>query len=346
MTGAGEETVALTFRPASGAPPGGQARAVVLGDEACTAECLTARSIRLEDGGRLRQVLVAGGPRRAVGYERLDNEILAGRRLHAVAGTAGYPAAVSRLYGDEAESAAPYALLDPYLGQPLATVAGRMTREEQQAFEVSLLIGLSWLEAAGIAHRGLTPSTVRWDGRTSQAQITDFSLCTVFGVPRTPAGDPEWAALEQRPGGEVTGVVSQHDDMYGAGRLIYYARTQNTKLIDRGLLGPADLEHLNSLFGPPDGRLSATDLLKALRVAGPAPARTGFPSLAEGHKRFDAARRGKHPHLAVPEVPPAPPAGGQAVRTAVVTGPADSAGSAGSAGGKGRRGLWRRGGGS
>ncbi|MGH3165799.1 MAG: hypothetical protein ACRDN0_07875, partial [Trebonia sp.] len=238
MTAAEEETVELTFRLAAGPPPGRQARAaaVVLGDEACTAEFLTARSVRLEDGGRLRQILVADGPRRAAGYERLDNEILAGRRLHAVTGTAGYPAAVSRLHGDEAESAAPYALLDPYPGEPLAAVVGRMTREEQQAFEVSLLIGLSWLEAAGIAHRGLTPSTVRWDGRTGQAQITDFSLCTVFGVPRTPAGDPEWAALEQRPGGQVTGLVSSRDDMYTAGRLIYYARTQDAKLSDRGQL--------------------------------------------------------------------------------------------------------------
>ncbi|MGH3168660.1 MAG: hypothetical protein ACRDN0_22615, partial [Trebonia sp.] len=125
------------------------------------------------------------------------------------------------------------------------------------------------------------------------------------------------------------------------------------KLSDRGQLVRADLEHLNSLFGPPDGRLSATELLKALRVADPAPARTEYPLLAEGHKRFDAARRGKHPDLTVPEVPPAPrpgpppsrspapPADGRAVRAAAVTGPAGNG-----AGSKGRRGLWRRGGGS
>ena len=135
-------------------------------------EFLAARPIRLADGTELRQLRVAGTARRA-GYERLDNEILAGLRLREVTGPAGYPPEVSRLYGYEADSADPYALLEPYRGEPLTVAGQHLLGSEQHQFQVSLLTGLCWLAAAGIAHRGIAPTTVRWDGR--HAQITDFS---------------------------------------------------------------------------------------------------------------------------------------------------------------------------
>ena len=178
-------TEELTFRHVTGK----QVHAVATVDSTArpAGDFLIARRIWL-DRTEFCQLSVAPRAERDIGYERLDNEILAGRRLHELTEAVGYPPALSRLYGDEAMSADPYALLEPYRGEPLAEVVRQMMAGEQQAFEISLLTGLCWLEAAGIAHRGLSPSTVRWDGRTRQALITDFSLCTVFGVPREAIG--------------------------------------------------------------------------------------------------------------------------------------------------------------
>ena len=170
------------------------------------------------------------GPLRGAGYDRLDNEILAGRLLYEVAGWGGYPPEVTCLYGDEATSADPYALFEPYRGEPLSQVGTHLFTDEQEAFEVSLLTGLCWLAAAGIAHRTLSPDTVLWDSQRRRAQITDFSRSTVFGAPREAiAGSPNWVAREARPG-RASSIVSERDDIWAAGRLIFYVRSQGEDL--------------------------------------------------------------------------------------------------------------------
>jgi hypothetical protein len=258
-------------------------------------ESLTARRIRLADQTELRQLQVAVSGDR-VGYERLDNEILSGIRLQEVATGRRYPLEVSRLFGYEATSADPFALLDPYRGQPLAEVAGQLTHDERRQFQVSLLTGLCWLAAAGIAHRGLGPSAVRWDGQ--RAQITDFSLSTVTGVPREAVGGSAWAAPEQRPG-ESTGRVSERDDIWAAGQLIFFVTAQ-TMLTDDGQLADYGLQDLLAgAFGPPEGRPTAREIMTdrhRLNMACPVPDGLGVSSaLRPGHERFWAERRRKHP---------------------------------------------------
>lgn len=192
-------------------------------DEAAAPEYLAARRVRLADGTELRQVRVTGtGTERKVGYERLDNELLAGIRLLEVTGSADYPPEASRLFGYEAASAEPFALLEPYRGEPLTVAVQYLMGTEQHQFQVSLLKGLCWIAAAGIAHRGIAPSTVRWDGQ--QAKVTDFSLATLIGAPREVIGTPPWAAREQRPG-TADGWISAQDDIWAAGRLIFYVST-------------------------------------------------------------------------------------------------------------------------
>lgn len=275
-----------------------QTMASVGPDEAAAPEFLAARQVRLADGPALRQVRVTGiDTARKTGYERLDNEILAGIRLLEAAGAAGYPPEVSRLYGYEATSAAPFALLEPYRGEPL-TVAGQyLMANEQHQFQVSLLKGLSWLAAAGIAHRGITPSTVRWDGR--QAQVTDFSLATVIGAPREVIGTPPWAAREQRPG-TADGWVSAQDDIWAAGKLIYYMIARE-ELTDRRQIEdrPALRNLLEGVFVPPEARPTARDLLRRLNEDGPVPrALDGHSWLNAGRQSFYAVRASKHPGMA------------------------------------------------
>jgi serine/threonine protein kinase len=286
----------LTFSKVTGETV--QTMASVGPDEAAAPEFLAARPVRLADGTELRQVRVTdAGTARKTGYERLDNEILAGIRLQEAAKAAGYPPEVSRLYGYEATSAAPFALLEPYRGEPL-TVAGQyLMGNEQHQFQVSLLRGLCWLAAAGIAHRGIAPSTVRWDGQ--QAQVIDFSLATVIGAPREVIGTPPWAAREQRPG-TACGWVSAQDDIWAAGRLIFYMSTRE-ELTDRSQIEdrPALRNLLAEVFGPPEGRPTARDLLRRLNEDCPVPrALDGHSWLNMGRQSFYAVRASKHPGIA------------------------------------------------
>jgi hypothetical protein len=265
-------------------------------DEAVAPEFLAARLVRLADGTELRQLRVAGTARRP-GYECLDNEILAGLRLRQVTGTAGYPAEVSCLYGYEATSADPCALLEQYRGEPLTLAGQYLLDNEQHQFQVSLLTGLCWIAAAGIAHRGIAPSTVRWDGR--QAQITDFSLSTVIGAPREAVGTPPWAAREQRPG-QAAGRVSARDDIWAAGRLIFYVSTRE-ELTNRSQIDerPGLRNLLAGVFGPSEERPTARELLSRLNEECPVVrALDSHSRLDAGRKRFYAVRAGKHPGVA------------------------------------------------
>jgi serine/threonine protein kinase len=271
-------------------------------------EFLSARKVWLEDDTELRQHRPASGSQRGNGYERLDNEILAGRRLYAVADWGSYPPDVTRLHGDEATSADPYALVEPYRGQPLREVGSQIIGNDFDAFLVSLLTGLCWLAAAGIAHRSINPDTVLWDSEGRRAQITDFSRSTVYGVPRTPVtGSPVWIPREQRPR-TVYGTVGPRDDVWAAGRLIFFVRNQGEDLVDRGQLTTSGLDGLfngllDQAFAPPEDRPTAWDLLESgLGRHGlvPSPA-DGSARLIAGRDYFVQARRRRHP--GVPEPP-------------------------------------------
>jgi len=288
------EAEELTFRRVTGETE--QVKVTLGPDEAPAPAFLATRLVRLVEGPELRQLRVVdvGGKQ---GYERLDNEILAGLRLRETTETVGYPPEVSRLYAYEATSADPYALLEPYQGDPLTEAGQYLLENEQHQFQVSLLTGLCWLAAAGIAHRGISPSTVRWNGR--HAQITDFSMSTVIGVPRQAIGAPPWAAREQRPG-FVRGRVSAHDDIWASGRLIFYVQT-GEELTDRSQIDerPALKNLLAGVFGPPEERPSARGLLGRLNQECPVPrALEAHSKLAEGRKRFYLERGRKHPGVA------------------------------------------------
>ena len=270
-------------------------------------ELLVGRRIWLDDGLELRQHRTARGPRREEGYERLDNEILAGRRLYEAASwAASYPPEVACLYGDEAASSDPFTLFEQYRGEPLREVGGNLLDYEKKDFQVSLLRGLCWLAAAGIAHRAIGPDTVLWDRHRRSAQIIDFSRCTVFGVPRTPVkGSAAWVPEEQRPG-TTRGRVGPRDDIWAAGQLIFYAHNQGEEFVHRdqlaasGLTGPLG-QLLGQALGPPEARPIAGELLALLGQPDPAPG--GFTIggwLGEGRARFLAARTRKHPGAPVP----------------------------------------------
>lgn len=275
-------------------------------------EFLMSRTVWLEDGtipnGReLRQHRPAGGDRRPEGYARLDNEVLAGRRLHQMAAWSGYPREVSRLYGDESTSADPYALFEPYRGEPLREVGANLFDTEFDKFVTGLLAGVCWLAGAGIAHRAISPDTVRWDDRSVSVQIMDLSRSALFGTARTPVGGTEaWIPRESRPE-TCYGAVGPTDDVWAAVRLIYWVRSRGEDLEDLGKLEESGLAQifnglLGPVFGPPERRPAARDLIEyGLRRPHLIPdLADGGKRLIKGRESFLQARELKHPTAQVP----------------------------------------------
>jgi hypothetical protein len=222
------------------------------------------------------------------GYEAIDNEILAGLRLFRLVGRGSYPGEVGRLIGYHADGTEPFVLVEPYRGEPVAKIAGRLVTQDRIRFEASLLTAVAWLQAAGIAHRGISPDTVRWDDRTRTAQITGFSLATVFGAPRRPVGTGRWVAPEQRPG-RAGGAVGDRDDIWAAGRLIFYViagvEPDGLDVIEAD---PELAPLLAGIFGPPESRPSVREMLVGrLGARGQLPPMAADdPDLAAGRAEF------------------------------------------------------------
>lgn len=275
-------------------------------------EFLMARTVWLEDGTQngleLIQHRPVSGERRPDGYLRLDNEILAGRRLHEVASWGGYPAEVIRLHGDESVSAEPFALLEPDYGDPLRDVGEYLLSDAFDEFLVSLLTGLCWLAGSGIAHRAINPDTVRWDSENGKVRITDFSRSAPFGSVRIPAaGSWAWVPRESRPD-TCYGLVGPTDDMWAAARLIYFVRSRGKDLEDIGQLAEHGLSQmfngmLEKVFSPPEGRPTARDLVEyGLRRHHILPSLPddGGKRLIQGRQSFLKARARVHPDAPTP----------------------------------------------
>jgi serine/threonine protein kinase len=256
---------------------------------------------------KMRQHRAVGGRRREDGLERLDNEIMVGRRLAGAVGRGGYPAEVACLCGDDADGADPYALFEEYRGKPLREAWKSMKEAELKAFPASLLRGLCWLAAVGVAHRGIGPDTVWWDGR--RALITDFSTSTVFGAARARVrGSEAWVPEEQRNG---TGWAGPRDDTWAAAQLIFHVQTKGqecdpeednvtAKLVSSGL-DEALARALAWAFRSAADRATASELLAYLGSRDPSPAGfTAGASLLEGRGKFTAARGLKHSQDVVP----------------------------------------------
>jgi hypothetical protein len=285
--------------------------------EAPAGEFLTTRTVWLADGTpdgladglELRQHRPVSGDHRAVGYARLDNEILAGRLLHQVTAGRQYPPELTRLYGDEATSAEPYALFDPYPGESLRDIGAYLSADFDQ-FTAGLLAGLCWLAGAGLAHRSISPDTVLWDSSTGQVQITDFSRSAPFGIARAPLRGPEaWISPESRPD-TCAGMVGPTDDVWGAVRLLYYVRSNGNILAHRDQLADFGLAEafsgiLDKVIGPPEGRPTARDLIvdglrRPYLLPGVVDSRK---ALIAGRAKFLNARGHKYPDGLGPPVP-------------------------------------------
>lgn len=267
---------------------------------------LTARSVVLADGTRLRQHQPVPGQYRSAGYDRLDNEILAGRQLYDITEGRGCPPEISQFYGDDDDTVGdePFTLFEPYRGAPLSEVGDSLDPQERKQFSASLLRGLCWLAAAGIAHRALNLETVRWDGDTATVQLSDFSLSTVFGAPRTPVpGEETWVPKDLRDVTFRGGPVGERDDIWAAGRLIFHVWNGGAPLRSQSDLTHGGLDELlRGVFGPPESRPPASELLHRLGLANPAPSWSGKSMQWRKERELFLKERGRL-HPGIPDPP-------------------------------------------
>jgi hypothetical protein len=247
-------------------------------------------------------------------YDRLDNEIRIGLHLVRRFGFDNVPAEISCLVGYDVDADQPFALLLPYAGNLAQGVAGRLTLEQQRAFQAGFFRALRILEAAGVVHRHLSPQTVRWDGQAGQAQLVDFSRAVLAGEPRTAVGPSPWASPDQTSGG---GIAGPGDDIWGAGALAYYVTTGRMLVPDKAgemaIRGGALQSLLEGVFaGSPASRPSAAELLQRLHEPEPWLGHVEANSrFTEGKDEYDQLMAEKWPPPPPPppppQVPPGPP---------------------------------------
>ena len=104
-----------------------------------------------------------------------------------------------------------------------------------------------WDAAARSADHGFQPEH---DLRCPQDRVTGYD---------------GWIPQELRPG-NLHGTVGPRDDIWAAGRLIFFVRNQGENLVDRGQLGRGLDAMFNGMFdrvfGPPESRPTARELLE------------------------------------------------------------------------------------
>jgi hypothetical protein len=241
----------------------------------------------------------------------LDNEIGAGLRLIRRYGGPSYPVELSRLVGYDLDSDEPYVLLAPYGGEPVDRCSVPLTLEHEIEFQIGLARALLLLAAAGLVHGRITPETVRWDRRSAQVEVVDFTSAQLVGEPRPAGGESPWCPPEHR---NRTAAADARGDVWSAGMLIYHMATGRAAPggaggPDLSTRGPALRSLLDGVFAAePDARPDARQLLDRLRVVDlpPSVPTAADPRFEEGRRLFAELSRSKHPPAADEPSPPRP----------------------------------------
>lgn len=110
-------------------------------------------------------------------YDHLDQEVLAGMTL-AELYPHSYPRELARLVGYNLDIREPYALFEPYRGEPLSKQGHSLLVSERLELTTSLLRTLQLLHEAGLEHGNIIAESVYWDGQA--VQLVDFEHCRLL----------------------------------------------------------------------------------------------------------------------------------------------------------------------
>ncbi|MFD7734468.1 hypothetical protein ACFV6F_29330 [Kitasatospora phosalacinea] len=242
-------------------------------------------------GKRCVQVRAAAadgaGPAEAA-RDALDAEAAAALRLHRA--FEGGPAArlFPTLLGYDLEAAEPFVLYLPPRGTRVDQLHG-LSGVQLRVVERDLVDAAALLAELGLVHQGVTPATVRWDGRS--VQLWGLHAVTRTGRPRTAGGTAPYASPELRGG---TGENDPRDTLWSAAQVMYRLVTGQEGDPDRE---PADLADHRSLahsmrssFAPRAADRPAPAALRDLLTPGHGRAAVRDPDdLAPHRAAFDRA---------------------------------------------------------
>ncbi|MBB5933906.1 hypothetical protein [Streptomyces zagrosensis] len=178
----------------------------------------------------------------------LDAEAGTALRLHRTLAETEHAALFPRIIGYELDTTEPYLLY----AAPRGTAAVRthvMSATDQRVFARDLMLALCLLDEQGLVLRGISPTTVLWDG--TSIQLWGLEGVSRTGRPRTPWGRPPYCSPEQRRG---EGAVDARDAVWSAAQVLYQLVTGRPGPADRA---PTDLaehrvlaETLRGAFAP------------------------------------------------------------------------------------------------
>ncbi|MFB6889323.1 hypothetical protein ACFCX4_08420 [Kitasatospora sp. NPDC056327] len=199
------------------------------------------RNTLLDGGVRCVQVRAAASDESGVteaARDALDTEAAAALRLHRTFGDTEAARLFPVVIGYDLDVAEPFVLYRPPRGNPAERLHG-LAGVQLRTIERDLVDAAALLAGLGLVHQGVTPSTVRWDGRSVQLWGLDAVVHT--GRPRTPRGPAPYASPELRAG---TGHSDPRDALWSTAQVMYRLVTGRTGDPDRE---PADLTDHRSL---------------------------------------------------------------------------------------------------
>ncbi|WP_330289236.1 hypothetical protein [Streptomyces sp. NBC_00576] len=178
----------------------------------------------------------------------LDTEAGTALRLHRLVDGTEFAPLFPRLIGYELDTAEPFLLYDPPRGATAAKTHV-MSSTDQRVLTRDLMLALCLLDGQGLVPRGISPTTVLWDG--TSLQLWGLEGVTAVGRPRTPWGRAPYSSPEQR---RSEGDVDSRDAVWSAAQVLYRLVTGRPGHPDRA---PADLaehrvlnETLSEAFAP------------------------------------------------------------------------------------------------
>ncbi|WP_232838509.1 serine/threonine-protein kinase [Streptomyces geranii] len=273
------------------------------------------RNVLLDDRGQSRRCvqvrLSAADAAEPVARALLDIEAGTALRLHRLVEGTEFAPLFPRLIGYEPDTDEPFLLYDP----PRGTTAGKthvMSSTDQRVLTRDLMLALCLLDGQGLVPRGISPTTVLWDG--TSLQLWGLEGVTGVGRPRTAWGLAPYSSPEQRRG---EGLVDSRDAVWSAAQVLYRLVTGRPGHADRA---PADLgehrvlaETLRDAFDPrATGRPTPAQLLDLLSpgtarrtalLASPDDTHQDDRDHREDHQAFEQALRAKRRAPMAPSTP-------------------------------------------
>ncbi|MGW1175049.1 hypothetical protein ACWD4P_15155 [Kitasatospora sp. NPDC002543] len=173
-------------------------------------------------------------------FAALDAETAVALRLHRALGAGLENGPFPVLIGSELDAAEPFALYRPPRGRTVERLHG-LSGSQLRVIERDLVDALAVLAELGLVHHGISPGTVRWDGK--RIQLWGLDAVTHTGRPRSPRGaaPAPYAPPEVRGG---TGRSDPRDGLWSAAQVMYSLVTGRAGDPDRS---PPDLADHRSL---------------------------------------------------------------------------------------------------